>query len=391
MEHTAGFRRGNLCVQYIIAVFLNVNRVLHPLIVLGHGQRTGGVVVNHTSNTIVVLCHIDGTRNLGNGFVIRCMFGSSCHVKASITLIGRAVGRSHYGLCNFPATRRVRGAIFHNIRSLRHGFHQFIVHIKVYLLDGLGGQAGMNLDRQHIVLGHFQGSRTNIDRCFLFRAREWAHGILGSIGLHILLNPGHGRTLSTAPVNTGIVFPCSAKDIAPQGDTSAIGGFPHHRQNSLVLFLLLLVVGHVYIQFCNKHGHLQFGLLSIQRSLQVVRAYVSYSVRLVTIGINRCSGITQRTYQINIVVNIILDGVVVVVNQDSIRPALVGHIKGLDQPVVACLTATTQGFLHHRITLLVHTHCLVHHINHRQGIVMFLSVVKPIGESSKAIAWRQAL
>ena len=112
-------------------------------------------------------------------------------------------------------------------------------------------------------------------------------------------------------------------------------------------------------------------------------------MRLVAIGINRCTGITQGLNQCNIVINIPLDRVVVIINQNSIRPALIGHLKGLDQPVVASLTATTECLLHHRITLLVHTNSFVDYINHGQRLVLGFRMIEPIGHSRKALSCRQ--
>ena len=114
-------------------------------------------------------------------------------------------------------------------------------------------------------------------------------------------------------------------------------------------------------------------------------------MRLVSVGINRCSGIAQGLHQVDVLINVILDRVVVVVNQDGIRPALVGHLKGFDKPVVARLATTAQGLLHHGVTRLMGTHRLVHHVNHRQGVVMFLGMVEPIGEGSEALPCRQRL
>ena len=111
-------------------------------------------------------------------------------------------------------------------------------------------------------------------------------------------------------------------------------------------------------------------------------------MRLVAVGINRCTGITQHLYQSDIIVYIPLDGVVVIVNQNGIRPAFVSHLEGLDEPVVASLTATAKRFLHHGVTLLVHTDSLVHHVNHRQGVEVFLRLVKPFGKCCQTVLGR---
>ena len=130
-------------------------------------------------------------------------------------------------------------------------------------------------------------------------------------------------------------------DIAPQGDTSTIGLFPHCRQDILILCLLLSIVGLVNIQLGDEHGHQQRILLFLQCIFQIVFADVSNIVRLVTVGINRCSCITQSSYQGDVVIDIPLDRVVVVIDENSIRPALISHLEGLDEPVVTSLTTTS--------------------------------------------------
>ena len=108
-------------------------------------------------------------------------------------------------------------------------------------------------------------------------------------------------------------------------------------------------------------------------------------MRLAAIGINRCPGIAQGAYKFDITVRIPLEGVVVVINQDGVRPALTCHIKRPNQPVVTCLSATAERLLHHRIALLVSADGLIHHINHRQCRVFLLDSIKPLHDGCVAV------
>ena len=175
----------------------------------------------------------------------------------------------------------------------------------------------------------------------------------------------------------------------PQGDTGAIGRFPQDGQYLLVLCLLLGVVFNVYIQFGDEHGHLQGILLLFQHALQFGVTDAAQFVRLVAVGVDRGTGIAQSLHQIDVFVNVISDRVVVVVNQNGIRPTLMGHVEGLDEPVVARLAATAQRLLHHGVAILVHAHSLVHHVDHGQCVELGLCMVEPVGDCCKTLVWRQ--
>ena len=79
----------------------------------------------------------------------------------------------------------------------------------------------------------------------------------GTIGFSIpALSYGEHKLLFRAWVKTRVVNPSTSIDIAPQGNTSAIGRFPQYRQHHLILFLLLGVVLDIDIQLCGEHRHL---------------------------------------------------------------------------------------------------------------------------------------
>ena len=116
-------------------------------------------------------------------------------------------------------------------------------------------------------------------------------------------------------------------------------------------------------------------------------------VRLVAVGIDRCSCITQSADKGDVVVNvnIPIKGIKVVIDENGIRPTLISHFEGLNQPVVTSLTATTQCLFHQGISFLVQTNSLVDDVNHGQDFVPGLSMVKPVCHCSKALCWCQIL
>ena len=63
------------------------------------------------------------------------------------------------------------------------------------------------------------------------------------------------------------------------------------------------------------------------------------------VSIYRSTRIAKGSDKIQIIIGIPLEGIVVVVDQNGIRPTLIGEFKSLDEPVVASLAFTTQRFL----------------------------------------------
>ena len=203
MEHTASLCRSDSGIKRIRAVLHDIHGIVHPLAILRRcGDISRGIRIGHATGTKVVFCCADCTRQLRNAvFEERLMLGSrGKHVDTAIALIGRTVSSRYYCLRVIPAG--LRRGIFNNIRSLRHGLHQFIVHVEVNLLNGLGGQTGTYLDRKHVTFGSFQGSGTDIDRGLFLCSREGADSIFGGIACHILLDPCHSRTLTAVSIKS---------------------------------------------------------------------------------------------------------------------------------------------------------------------------------------------
>ena len=203
------------------------------------------------------------------------------------SLVGGTVGGSDHSFQRLLS--HSTGHVLCDVRLLRHGGNQFVIRVEIYFLDGLGSHSGTHLDGQHVVLCHFQGSRADVDRSLFLRAGEGSDGILGRIGLHVLLDPGHGRPFGAVTVESGVVDPGGAMDVAPEGDACTIGCLPHRWEHALVLCFLLCVVGDVDIELCDEHGHLQCVLLLFQCVSQIVLADVGHVVRLVSVGVDRSS------------------------------------------------------------------------------------------------------
>ena len=180
-------------------------------------------------------------------------------------------------------------------------------------------------------------------------------------------------------------------DISPDGDTGTLLSFPHNREDIFILFLLFIVISDVNIQLRDIHRHLQSVIQRFHRAFQFLHADIIHIMRLVSVGIDGSSEITQCPDKIKVVIGVMLEGVVVVVDKNGIGIALVGHFKGPDEPVVTRFSTTAQRLLHQGVALLVHTYSFVHHINHGQFRILFLHGIKPCDNGFVAFADRQAV
>ena len=98
-------------------------------------------------------------------------------------------------------------------------------------------------------------------------------------------------------------------------------------------------------------------------------------MRLAAIGIDRRAGVAEGLDQLDEFRALPLEGIVVVVDQDGIRPALMCHFKSFDDPVITCLTVTAQGSLVG--SRLVPGDRLIDDIDERQVGVMRLDGIHP--------------
>ena len=246
---------------------------------------------------------------------------------------------------------------------------------------------GAHLDRQYVALGYLQGCRSHVDRHFLLHTGERTLGLLGGVACHVLFQPGHGWTLLTILIKAGVAVgsPRGTIDIAPEGNAGAIALLPHIGYLLLVTLQLQVVVGCTDVVLRRVHRHLQGCLDFLFSRLEIVHVAVGQVVRLASVGVNRCSGVTECLNEFYVLVGVPLEGIVVVVNQNGVRPTLKSHLEGLYQPVVARLAASAQRLLHHRIAGLMGAYSLVYYIDERQGGILLLHGVEPLHDSSKAV------
>ena len=102
----------------------------------------------------------------------------------------------------------------------------------------------------------------------------------------------------------------------PNGHTCTVICFPHQRENTFILCLLLVIIRYVDIQLCDEHGHLQCVLLLFHHTFQVACTDVVHVVRLISVSVDGCSSIAQRLDQSNVVVYIMLERVIVIIDED---------------------------------------------------------------------------
>ena len=97
---------------------------------------------------------------------------------------------------------------------------------------------------------------------------------------------------------------------------------------------------------------------------------------LTTIGIDRGTRIADGTHEVDELIGVPLERVIVVVNEDGIRPALMRHLESLDDPVVARLAVAAEGCLIGGRGMTADS--LVHHVDHGQVRIVLLGFVHPL-------------
>ena len=150
---------------------------------------------------------------------------------------------------------------------------------------------------------------------------------------------------------------------------------------------MLLIVLFLNIILRDIHRHQQGILNLLVYSWQISESF--QVMTLTAIGIDWRTTIADGLYQRDKLVSVPLESIEVVVNQDRVGETLVSHLESLDQPVVACLTATTQRLFHQGVTILVTIDGLIDHIDHRQVVVLLLHLIIPVLDSDKAVSNRE--
>ena len=244
------------------------------------------------------------------------------------------------------------------------------------MIDFLCLETSTNRYRHSLALSNGNSSRFNIDRSLLYHTRERTLCILGCISSHILTKPRHSRTILAIPDDSRITVssPCLAIDIAPESYTSHIVSLPHVRNLFLVTLKLKFIIRCTNVILRAIHRNLQGILNLIHSILEISLTHICKVVRLTSVSINRSTCIAESPNKINELSSLPLEGVIVIINKDSIWPTLMSHLECLDNPVIASLAVTTKSSLV-RCRLMT-SNSLVHHVNHRKLWIVFLYSIK---------------
>ena len=255
------------------------------------------------------------------------------------------------------------------------------------MVDGLGFQPCIDGHRHLLVYRHLHRTALHIYRSLFLHAGIRTPRILGSIGLHILTQPCHGRTVLSVSDDAGVAVcgPCGAIDIAPEGDAGTVIRLPHIRYLLLIALQLQLVVGGADVILRAVHRHLQCVLNLCHRILEVIEIQVGEVVRLTAVGINGSAIVAHRPHEVDELCALPLEGVVVIIDEDGVRPTLMSQFKSLDNPVVAGFSITAESlFVGCR---LVTCHRLVHHVDEWEVGIACLHGVHPLYDSLVLLFW----
>ena len=157
----------------------------------------------------------------------------------------------------------------------------------------------------------------------------------------------------------------------------------------LVVIQLGGIIAVANIVFGDVHGHLQRILDLIHSVFKGSGTTVWQLMRLASIGINGSAGITQLSDQLNELVRVSLECVIVIIDKDGIRPALVGHLESLDDPVIARHAVTSQRILIGSRGMARNS--LVHHVYHLQVSILPPDSIHPFGISLQLVFLRQVV
>ena len=249
----------------------------------------------------------------------------------------------------------------------------------------------------------FRFNRSQNSSC---KARRIDTLVLGQI----ILQPGHCRTVLAIPDNAGVTArrPGCTIDITPNGDTRNV--FIFHEVGNLlrVAVLLVVIIIRCNIVFRNEQRNLGLGPNFFDGRLQSIDVQAGTATALATglttgnlhvmslqaIGIHRSAGFLKLLDKVNTFVFLPLDGIVVVVNQDCIRPTFTGHSEGFRHEFVVAVIATESldnigARIVGVILSLTRTDSFVHHVDHFEIGVMLGNSIEPF--SDNFLCFRSAL
>ena len=297
--------------------------------------------------------------------------------EASHALVLSAVGGSDHGLERVVA--QLVGGVFGFVGGAGECGDELAVGIDLHLLYGLGAEAGIDGDGQHVACRGVDGLGSHIDGGLLLHAGEGALGLLGGVALHVVAQPGHGKPLGAVFADDARILglvPGVAIDVAPEGESGAVGSLPDDGNLLFVALQLFVVVLLADVIFGAVHGELQLVVQVFHGRAELAGSHVVEVVRLATVGIDGRSGVAHGAHQFDELFLLPLEGVVVVVDEDGVGPALVGHLESLHNPVVARHAIAAE-------CILVGGGCMadngfVHHVDHLQVGIALLDGIHPL-------------
>ena len=220
----------------------------------------------------------------------------------------------------------------------------------------------------------------------------------------VILEPSHCRTILTILDDTGVtvVNPGCAIDVSPKGDTGNVLIF--HEVGNLFLIALFLDVVVISTDIVFRNEHRSLGLVpnfanDTLESIDVQAAAATASttsatalshhvMSLQTISVNRSTIPLDGVDKVDTFVLLPLNGIVVVINQDCLRPTFTSHLEsGRHELVVTAVIATESAnnvvaiTISRVILVVASTDSFVHHVDHFNLWVMLLDGIEPSGNS----------
>ena len=303
-------------------------------------------MIGHALGSRVEVLALDGA-----GQVDDALEGRACLVgrKRRQAFVRRAVGSLDDSLQVVLAG--LRGRVRYRIRCLGKRGVELVLHIELDRRDGLRPQPGVDGNRERLVDRSAQRLRLHVDRCLFLHAREGALGLIGLVAGHILPQPRHCGTVLAVADNARVALralfllarPGLAVDVAPEGDASTVVLLPHIGNLLLIALSLQVVVVGTDVILRRVHRHLQSILNLVHRRLEIIDAHIGQVMALAAVGIDGRASITDGADEVDKLRLLPAERVEVIIDEDGVRPTLVGHLEGLDNPVVARLALAAQG------------------------------------------------
>ena len=196
-------------------------------------------------------------------------------------------------------------------------------------------------------------------------------GIDSLIRCHILLEPSHGRTVVSVLDDAGIAIrgPSGTIDVAPHGNACDILCVPEFRNLFRIALLLEIVIIGADIIFGDEQRNADSVVDFFERGLEVGDIHIGQIVRLLSVRIHRSASLPDLVDEGDTFIDLPLEGVVIVVNKDSLRPAFARHLKGSRHKCVIIIVSAQSLpdlglFVAGMIRVRSSANRLIHHVDH---------------------------